>query len=191
MTKKKIYLSKTDMYNNATRMLAKQVRFMDLPYKFRAQYNMPAMVYKFRAAFRNSAVRRDILNPLFESERLASGRFSAGFCGIASYTWSHLFRMPNGAEIWRLKVYEGNYYVPGLTDHVWLENKFDGSILDLTFDQSIDAYGTYIEIPYFLGNYVDSDFEFARAYRFATHMGIDLSDIVFENALRRALSGRL
>ena len=102
------------MYNNATRMLAKQVRFMDLPYKFRAQYNMPAMVYKFRAAFRNSAVRRDILNPLFESERCKSGRFAAGFCGIASYTWSHLFRMPNGTEIWRLKVYGGNYYVPGI-----------------------------------------------------------------------------
>ena len=179
------------MYNNATRMLAKQVRFMDLPYKFRAQYNMPAMVYKFRAAFRNSAVRRDILNPLFESERLASGRFSAGFCGIASYTWSHLFRMPNGAEIWRLKVYEGNYYVPGLTDHVWLENKFDGSILDLTFDQSVDEFGKFVEIPYFLGEYADSDFEFARAYKFAEHLGIDLKSIVFENALRNALHGRL
>ena len=191
MTKKKIYLSKTDMYNNATRMLAKQVRFMELPYKFRAQYNMPAMVYKFRAAFRNSVVRQDALCSLFESERCKSGRFAAGFCGIASYTWSHLFRMPNGAEIWRLKVYRGNYYVPGLTDHVWLENKFDGSILDLTFDQSVDEFGKFVEIPYFLGEYADSDFEFARAYKFAEHLGIDLKSIVFENALRRALHGRL
>lgn len=190
MTKKNNYLSKTDMYNNATRMLAKQVRFMELPRGFYARYNMPAMVYRFRSAFRNSIVRHDVLSPMFESERCKSGRFSAGFCGIASYTWSHLFRMPNGSEVWRLKVYDGNYYIPGLTDHVWLENQFDGSILDLTFDQSVDEFGNFIEIPYFLGKYADADFEFARANKFAQHLGIDLKNIVFENTLRLALSGR-
>ena len=180
-----------EWYNRATKMLERQVRFTNMPDGFRARHNMVKTVRLLRTAFIHPLVRQDTLLPMLEPERVAQGRFSAGFCGVASYTWSHLFRMPDGTEIWRLKSYSGNHEFNGLTDHVWLENKFDGSILDLTFDQSIDAYGTYIEIPYFLGNYVDSDFEFARAYRFATHMGIDLSDIVFENALRRALSGRM
>ena len=91
--------------------------------------------------------------------------------------------MPDGSVIWRLKKVSSGEYDIG--NHVWLENRFTGEALDLTFDQFIDSNGGYIEIPYDkIGKYVSSDFEFLRAYKFANYMGIDLSKIVFENALR-------
>ena len=117
------------------------------------------------------------LSQKYEKERVKQYRFSAGFCGIASYTWNHLFRMPDMSEIWRLKQFSKNNIVPGLTNHVWLENKFDGSILDLSFDQSVDKNGSFIEIPYHLGNYVNSNFEFQRAYKFAKHIGTSSSGV--------------
>lgn len=146
------------------------------------------MVVRFRTAFRNTELRHAVLAHRYERERIAQGRFSAGFCGIASYTWTHLFRMPDGGEIWRVKHYKNNRTRYGLSDHVWMENKFDGSILDLAFDQSVDEEGTFVEIPYDLGGYADEYFEFGRAYKFAEYLGLDIDfpSIVRENVARRA-----
>ena len=67
--------------------------------------------------------------------------------------------MPDKTEVWRLKQFSNNENIGILKSHVWLENVFDGSVLDLSFDQSIDDYGKYIEIPYDIGTYVNSNFD--------------------------------
>ena len=170
-------------YDLATDKLKKQVkRYSAIP-EFSTKYDMIQAVQVFRTVFKNSDLRRQVLASSYEEDRLNKRLFSAGFCGIASYTWNHLFRMPDGSVIWRLKKVSSGEYDIG--NHVWLENRFTGEALDLTFDQFIDSNGGYIEIPYDkIGKYVSSDFEFLRAYKFAKYMGIDLSKIVFENALR-------
>lgn len=119
----------------------------------------------------------------YEKNRMQKGLFSAGFCGIASYTWNLLFRMPDKTEVWRLKQFSNNENIGILKSHVWLENVFDGSVLDLSFEQSIDDYGKYIEIPYDIGTYVNSNFDFQRAYKFAKYIGINLEDTVFINSI--------
>lgn len=176
-------VDKKKLYDAATEKLIKQVKNMYLPAEFHTKYDLSEMVRRFRETFKNQKLRKNVLNPKYEKERIYNARFSAGFCGIASYTWNHIFRMPDRSEIWYLKQYSGNKTIYGLSDHVWLENKFDGSILDLAFDQSIDEEGTFIEIPYFLGKYTDSNFNFKRAFLFAKQMNIDLEDIVFINRL--------
>lgn len=170
-------------YDLATKKLVEQVKNLSLPVKFSTKYDMADTVKVFREAFKQTELRKQVLSPKYENERIQQHRFSAGFCGIASYTWNHLFRMPDKSEIWRLKQFSKNSFIPGLTDHVWLENKFDGSILDLSFDQSVDENGVFIEIPYGLGKYVNSNFEFQRAYKFANYIGLDLEDTVFINML--------
>lgn len=179
-------------FNDATRRLMTRVSTMKIPPEFKPLYNMSDVVYKFRSAFLIPELRHAVLAKKYESERISSGRFAAGFCGIASYTWSHLFRMPNGDEVWRIKHYKNNRTRYGLSDHVWMENKFDGSILDLAFDQSIDEDGTFVEIPYDLGIDADEYFEFERAYKFAEYlnMNIDLPDIVRGNIARHIDTGR-
>lgn len=173
----------TTLYERATQKLEAQVRTMKLPPDFVEHYDMVRTVHKIRAAFCNPKVRRGAVLQKYEQARVAQKRYSAGFCGIASYMWNQMFRMPDGAEIWRLKMIQRGEYNIG--DHVWLENRFTGDALDLTFDQFIASCGDYVEIPYNeIGHYVSSDFEFERAYRFARHLGIDLESIVFENALR-------
>lgn len=175
----KKYLS----YEQATEKLVKQVQNMSLPAQFKTRYDLGEMVYKFRETFKNKDLRKEVLSQKYEEERFKNNKFSAGFCGIASYTWNHLFRMPDKSEIWRLKQFSNNRIVYGLSDHVWLENKFDGSILDLSFDQSLNDENEFIEIPYFLGDYSNSNFFFNRAFKFAKKMDIDLEDIVFINML--------
>ena len=176
-------VNKKKLYDEATEKLVKQVETMYLPAEFQTKYDLTEMVRRFRETFKNPSLRRLVLNPKYEKERVHNARFSAGFCGIASYTWNHLFRMPDRTEIWRLKQYSGNKTIYGLSDHVWLGNKFDGSILDLAFDQSIDEEGTFVEIPYFLGETADSNFDFKRAFLFAKRMNINLENIVFINML--------
>lgn len=170
-------------YDLATKKLVEQAKNLSLPAEFSTKYDLVDTVKVFREAFKNPILRKQVLSQKYEKERVKQYRFSAGFCGIASYTWNHLFRMPDMSEIWRLKQFSKNNIVTGLTNHVWLENKFDGSILDLSFDQSVDKNGSFIEIPYHLGNYVNSNFEFQRAYKFAKHIGIDLEYTVFINRL--------
>lgn len=174
---------KINRYDAATKKLIEQVEQLKLPAEFKTKYDLTDMVRRFRETFKNPALRKVVLDVKYEQERINNKRFSAGFCGIASYTWNHLFRMPDKSEIWRLKYYSNNKYFYGLSDHVWLENKFDGSILDLSFDQSIDENGIFVEIPYYLGDYADSHFHFERANKFAQFMNIELDDIVFINSL--------
>lgn len=176
-------------YDAATQKLIEQVRTSYLPAEFSTKYELGEMVARFRSAFKKTQLRRQVLNPSYEKERVAYERFSAGFCGIASYTWNHLFRMPNKSEIWLLKQYSNNTG-DGLSDHVWLENKFDGSILDLSFDQSIDREHNFIEIPYHLGHYVNSNFNFKRAFAFSKYIDVDLEDIVFINMLMNKSANR-
>ena len=176
-------VTKKSFYDSATERLMKQVRSMALPADFETRYDLSEMVLRFREAFKDPIIREQVLSHKYEASRLKEERFSAGFCGIASYTWNHLFRMPDRSEIWRLKQYSNNKNIYGLVNHVWLENVFDGSILDLSFDQSIDSQGKIVEIPYSLGQYADSHFNFQRAFNFASHINVDLEEIVFINNL--------
>ena len=97
MVKKKI------SYDAATQKLVKQVKESYLPADFSTKYDLGEMVIRFREAFKIPELRKKVLTQNNESERLKYERFSAGFCGIASYTWNHLFRMPDKSEIWLLK----------------------------------------------------------------------------------------
>lgn len=99
------------------------------------------------------------------------------------YTKYEKNRIPDKTEVWRLKQFSNNENIGILKSHVWLENVFDGSVLDLSFDQSIDDYGKYIEFPYDIGTYVNSNFDFQRAYKFAKYIGINLEDTVFINSI--------
>lgn len=175
--------NKKNFYDAATEKLVQQVKSMRMPAKFDARYDLAEMVRRFRETFKNEELRSLVLNPKYEESRLANANFSSGFCGIASYTWTHLFRMPDESPIWKLKQYSDNNSVYGLKNHVWLENRFENSILDLTFDQSLNGAGTYVEIPYFLGKPIDENFFFNRAITFADYLGINLEDIVFVNIL--------
>ena len=169
-------------YNEATESLVHQVQsqWLSLPSEFNPKYDMSCMVHDFRSAFCDMRLRRRVLQRKYEQSRIAHGAYSAGFCGIASYTWNHLFRMPDGEEIWRLKLILRNKL-----HHAWLENKFTGEPLDLTFDQFVGDDGEYLKIPYDkVGDYNSSDFEFKRAYTFARRLGIDLGYVVFVNSLR-------
>lgn len=176
-------VNKKSFYEDATEKLVQQVQEMTLPVTFSTKYDLTEMVIKFRETFKNPELRSMVLNPKYEQGRVRKERFSAGFCGIASYTWNQLFRMPDKSEIWRMKQYSNNKEIYGLVNHVWLENVFDGTILDLTFDQSLDIEGNFVEIPYYLGNYINSNFDFQRAFKFAQKMGINLEDIVFINSM--------
>lgn len=171
-------------YDAATEKLVKQVKSMQMPAKFEACYDLAEMVRKFRETFKNPELRSLVLSPKYEESRLSHNNFSAGFCGIASYTWTHLFRMPDETPVWRLKQYSDNNNVYGLKNHVWLENKFDDNVLDLTFDQSLNESGTYVEIPYFIGQTVSENFFFNRAIKFAEYLDINLEDIVLVNILK-------
>ena len=183
---------KINAYDAATRVLEHQVDFMRTPPEFKPLYNMSDTVRKFRSAFLIPDLRNAVLAKKYERERINAGRFSAGFCGIASYTWAHLFRMPNGDALWRIKHYKNNRTRYGLSDHVWMESKFDGSVLDLAFDQSVDESGTFVEIPYDLGVDADEYFEFGRAYKFAEYLGmkINFPNIVRENMAWHMRAGR-
>lgn len=170
-------------YDAATQKLLKMVKTLQLPPEFSPAYDMISMVKSFRVAFQNPCLRHCVLSQKYERRRVEQERFSAGFCGIASYTWNQLFRMDDGTEVWCLKMITSGEYNIG--NHVWLENVFTGQPLDLTFDQFIDSNGKYVEIPYSkIGHYASSDFAFRRAYKFANYLGIDLERIVFENSLR-------
>lgn len=163
---------KLSLYHRATDKLAARLRTMEMPPEFSAKYNVTETLRNFRAVFLHPELRREVLLPQYEDERIASGNFSAGFCGVASYTWTHLFRMADGSELWQLQT--SNIPVP----HVWLKNKFTGEILDLTYDQFAAPY------PYDIGRYAGSDFAFRRAYKFGRYLDIDVESIVIENALR-------
>ncbi len=170
-------------YEKATEKLVQQVNKLKMPPEFKPMYDMEQVVRTFRVAFRNPVIRRKTLLNKYEDARIASERYSAGFCGIASYTWNHLFRMSDGSEVWHLKMISDGEYDIG--NHVWLENAFTGEPLDLTFDQFVDQNGNFVKLPYSaIGRFVNSDFEFVRAYKFARFLGLNLGDIVFENALR-------
>ena len=171
-------------YENATAELMKRVAEMKLPVDPDIKYDMPQMVQKFRTAFKKTQLRARVLSPRGEEMRVATSNFSAGFCGISSYTWHHLFRTKSGAPIWQLYNYSRASASPQLMNHVWLKNVYDGTILDLTFDQSVDSRGNFIEIPYEWGQPLDGDFEFNRAMEFGKHIDVDLPSIVARNALR-------
>lgn len=177
------YTDKIAAYENATKLLARRVSEMTAPTGFRPIYNMTDMVFTFRAAFKSPALRGQLLAPQYESERISNARFSAGFCGIASYAWNHMFRMPDGGEIWQLKHTFGLQYVNGIPNHVWLENVYSGKILDLTFDQFVDEKGAIMEFPYELGKRTSANIVFRRGFAFGKHIGIDLERIVILNAL--------
>lgn len=176
-------------YDNATHDLMRRIESMQLPQGFRPRYDMAQMAYSFRETFKTAALRQKVLSPRLNAQRIANANFSAGFCGIASYTWNHLFRMPNGAEIWRLRQAQFPISHDIKANHVWLENTIDGSILDLTFDQFVDANGAYMILPYEIGTLVDSHFNFNRAYIFAQYLNpdINLQDTVFMNTLKNSL----
>ncbi|MBN1324688.1 MAG: hypothetical protein JW974_00495 [Alphaproteobacteria bacterium] len=167
-------LNKLKLYDAATEKLVDKVRNMKMPDGFSACYDMEQIVYLIREGFKDKKIREQLLLHKYEEERFKNCRFSAGFCGISSYIWNHLFRAPDGSEIWRLKQISNNE-MGGLKDHVWVENVYDFSKLDFTFDQSMNEYGQYFEIPYELGKYADSNFKFQRAYKFAEFIGINLN----------------
>ncbi len=171
-------------YENATSLLAQRVSEIKMPAGFRAEYNMTDMVYRFRNALKNPDVRKSLLLSKYEAERLRNARFSAGFCGITSYAWNHIFRMPDGREIWQMKQTSGLGKSIGLPDHVWLEQITSGEVLDLTFDQFIDKSGTVMDFPYELGTPVSANIVFNRGYIFGRHIGIDIEGISIINALR-------
>ncbi len=177
------YADKIAAYENATKLLARRASEMTVPAGFRPRYNMADMVFTFRAAFKSPALRGQLLAPQYESERISNARFGAGFCGVASYAWNHMFRMPDGDEIWHIKQTFGLQSAIGIPNHVWLENVHSGEILDLTFDQFVDRTGAILEFPYELGEPASANIAFRRGYAFGKHIGIDLERIVILNAL--------
>ena len=70
-------------FDDATRRLMTRVSTMKIPPEFKPLYNMSDVVYKFRSAFLIPELRHAVLAKKYESERISSGRFAAGFCGIA------------------------------------------------------------------------------------------------------------
>lgn len=176
-------------YDNATQDLVKQVKNLKMPTGFKSQYDMGEYVIKFREMFKNPAVRKLLLNRAQERQRLSNGLFSAGFCGISSYTWMQMFRMPDNSAIWRLKQYDNDKKNPVLSDdHMWLENVYDGSVLDLTFDQFIDKNNNYVQVPYNAGKNIDTN-TYNNLYigpikAFAYYVGINLSDCILKNKAR-------
>lgn len=171
-------------YENATEMLMQRVSAIKLPDDASNKFNMCDTVKKFRDAFKLPQLRATVLVPRHEASRIAMANFSAGFCGIASYAWHHMFRLKSGAPIWQMYYYSNIGNGRRLMNHVWLKNIYDGSILDLTFDQSIDSHGIFIEIPYELGKPIDGNFAFKRAIKFGEYINVDLQKIAFQNALR-------
>lgn len=165
-------MNKTISYDNATQKLTRQVMEMRVPDGFSSEYDMGDVLLRFRAAFRIPKLRHAVLNPMYESKRFESANFAAGFCGIASYSWSHIFRMPNGKRIWHM--YQSNDPCP----HVWLKNISTGQILDLTFDQFDFQY------PYENGILMYDNVRFDRAIKFGKYIGIDIEEIIFINALK-------
>lgn len=156
-------------FNRATRKLLKQISEMNLPTtKFLYDYEMGDMLVRFRNLFLNEDLRHDVLSHQYELSRQLNENYSAGFCGIASYTWTQIFRMPDGAPIWR--IVQGWY-------HIWLQNRFDNSVFDITYDQYNFDY------PYDVGNPVDEKFKFKRALKFSEYLNIDLDKIVQQNIL--------
>lgn len=171
-------------YENATRQLAHLVGQIKMPAGFESKYNAVNMVYKFRTAFQLPELRHSVLAGKYEHQRIQNAQFSAGFCGVASYAWNHMFRMPNGVEIWKLKQTFNLYDIYGIPNHVWMENVAGGQILDLTFDQFVDADGKNIEFPYEMGVPASADISFPRGYEFGRYLGIDLEKLVLINALK-------
>lgn len=171
-------------FDEATEYLAQKVSTMALPPAFVPKYDMVATLRKMRELFKNPAVRASVLNKNYEEARLARGLYSSGFCGIAAYIWSHLFRMPNGELIWEVHEYKENRRVAGPVHHVWLVNRFNGDILDLTFDQSVNQDGDLIPIPYHLGKVINVEKPFQRAYNFDKYLGMDLRDVVIRNKIK-------
>jgi len=172
-------------YDKATKFLMRRVSKMRMPIDAAHEFDMPQMVKRFRDAFELPGVRMALLSPQHEESRLATANFSAGFCGIASYAWHHMFRTTSGAPIWQMYQYHDiGCGVGYLNRHVWLQNALDGQVFDLTFDQSVDSRGQFIKIPYELGTPVDGNFLFGRAFKFAKYIDVDLRDIVARNTLR-------
>lgn len=178
------YAQRIAAYENATKLLAHRVSEMTVPTGFRPKYNMTDIVFAFRTAFKSPTLRGQLLAPQYERERIANARFGAGFCGVASYTWNHMFRMWDGVEIWRLKQTHNLQSSIGIPNHVWLENIDSGEILDLTFDQFVDKKGAILEFPYEFGEYASANFAFRRGYIFGRHIGVDLEQIAILNVLR-------
>lgn len=181
---------KTTFHDSATMILAKQVNGLILPDDFSAQYEMTDILYRLRDGFKDSGVRKDVLitpdgRPWSRASEFAErGVYSAGFCGVSSYIWNHLFRHADGREIFRIKQYINLRINKVLPQHSWNENTLNLSELDLTFDQSVDETGTFIEIPYFWGQYISSDYESKRALKMAEHLDIDLGKIVLSNTFK-------
>ncbi len=171
-------------YEKATRFLIWRLAKTKFPNDVDIEFDMPGMVAKFRQAFRLPDLRATVLAPKYEVARCSAANFSAGFCGIASYAWHHMFRLKSGAPIWQMYYFSNVGDGRRLINHVWLQNIYDGSVLDLTFDQSVDSRGRFIEIPYELGRRIDGDFAFKRAFEFGKYIDIDLKRIVMRNALR-------
>lgn len=171
-------------YENATRELARRVGEIATPDEFKPKYDMVDMVYKFRAAFKSPDLRKSVLSSKYESQRVQNAQFSAGFCGMASYAWNHIFRMPDGDEVWKLKQVFNLYKTHGIPNHVWLESVVDGQVLDLTFDQFTDSHGAIIKFPYEMGVAASADFEFQRGYLFGNAIDVNLREIAFVNALK-------
>lgn len=171
-------------FDKATDYLINKVSAMKLPEGFVPKYDMVETLRKIRKLFKNKKLRASVLNKKYEESRLKDGLYSAGFCGIASYIWSHLFRMPNGEPIWETYEYKNNHKITGLVNHVWLVNRFTNDVLDLTFDQSVDSDGNIIPIPYELGVPVDADKPLARAYTFDKYLKMDLRDTVIRNKIK-------
>ncbi len=173
-------------YDAATDLLAKRIQDFQQSLNFIPKYNMVDMVVKFRTAFKNPDLRKKVLLDKYETQRVEDDNFSAGFCGMASYAWAHIFRMPNGSPMWHIYKYSNQTETYGLKNHVWLQSTIDNSILDLTFDQSQDSAGRYLEIPYHLGTRVSEHFAFKRGFVFGDFIDVDLRKIALQNALRDA-----
>lgn len=167
-------------YENATRLLVQRAQSATMPDGFKSKYDTGKMVMQFRAAFKSPELRSKVLASKYEAQRIQSARFSAGFCGVASYTWGHLFRMPDGQPIWNARQVVD---LDGVPNHVWLENVYDGQVLDLTFDQFVDGRGTIIEYPYDLGQPASLDITFRRGFVFGNYIGVDLEMIALINRL--------
>lgn len=176
-------------YDAATMELAARVRAMQKSMRFAHKYDMADMVVKFRTAFKMPALRARVLAPQYEEKRMQSANFASGFCGIASYSWAHICRMPDGQPMWHIYQYANAQNVYGLRYHVWLNSAIDGSVLDLTYDQSFAPNGEFIGIPYHLGTRIDDIFPYQRAFVFGKYIGVDLRKLVLQNALRNERHG--
>lgn len=167
-----------EQYNAATqRIIADAHNAMD-GMKLTVPYDIDDTVRKFRETFKNLELRAKIFRSPWEPWRISLGRYAAGFCIVASYTWAAAFSEPGKPSPWKI-MYFSNQGDFGL--HVWLQNRENGKKLDLTFDQFIDMDGVEMDVPYDAGRPYDKEIPRRSIQEFARLIGPEFADTIRRN----------